>query len=145
MSLDDLRRRLSAVDDALVELIAQRQEIVSEVSAHKISTGAPTKQWVAVHRKHHALCERAGDLLGRVERDPPGPEPDRDDPEESEPRRQQERIEQELRIANQIQRKLLPRNIPQIHGIQAYGWMHPAKEVGGDYYDFVTSQDRQAL
>ena len=26
-----------------------------------INTGAPTKQWVAVHRKHHALCERQGD------------------------------------------------------------------------------------
>jgi len=26
-----------------------------------INTGAPTKQWVAVHRKHHALCEREGD------------------------------------------------------------------------------------
>lgn len=25
------------------------------------NTGAPTKQWVAVHRKHHALCERDGD------------------------------------------------------------------------------------
>ena len=25
------------------------------------STGAPTKQWVAVHRKHHALCEVEGD------------------------------------------------------------------------------------
>lgn len=26
-----------------------------------LSTGAPTKQWVAVHRKHHAMCEREGD------------------------------------------------------------------------------------
>jgi stearoyl-CoA desaturase (delta-9 desaturase) len=26
-----------------------------------INTGAPTRQWVAVHRKHHALCERDGD------------------------------------------------------------------------------------
>jgi stearoyl-CoA desaturase (delta-9 desaturase) len=26
-----------------------------------VNTGAPTKQWVAVHRKHHALCEREGD------------------------------------------------------------------------------------
>ncbi|HUF71707.1 MAG TPA: fatty acid desaturase [Gammaproteobacteria bacterium] len=26
-----------------------------------ISTGASTRQWVAVHRKHHALCEREGD------------------------------------------------------------------------------------
>lgn len=26
-----------------------------------MSTGAPTKEWVAVHRKHHALCEVDGD------------------------------------------------------------------------------------
>lgn len=26
-----------------------------------VTTGAPTKEWVAVHRKHHALCEREGD------------------------------------------------------------------------------------
>jgi stearoyl-CoA desaturase (delta-9 desaturase) len=26
-----------------------------------LNTGAPTRQWVAVHRKHHALCEREGD------------------------------------------------------------------------------------
>jgi stearoyl-CoA desaturase (delta-9 desaturase) len=26
-----------------------------------MNTGAPTKEWVAVHRKHHALCEREGD------------------------------------------------------------------------------------
>ena len=26
-----------------------------------INTGAPTREWVAVHRKHHALCERDGD------------------------------------------------------------------------------------
>jgi stearoyl-CoA desaturase (delta-9 desaturase) len=26
-----------------------------------LTTGAPTKEWVAVHRKHHALCEREGD------------------------------------------------------------------------------------
>lgn len=26
-----------------------------------LSTGAPTKEWVAVHRKHHAHCEQEGD------------------------------------------------------------------------------------
>jgi len=26
-----------------------------------INTGASTREWVAVHRKHHALCEREGD------------------------------------------------------------------------------------
>ena len=26
-----------------------------------MNTGASTKEWVAVHRKHHAMCEREGD------------------------------------------------------------------------------------
>jgi stearoyl-CoA desaturase (Delta-9 desaturase) len=26
-----------------------------------MNTGAPTREWVAVHRKHHAFCEREGD------------------------------------------------------------------------------------
>ncbi len=45
MSLDELRQRLSAVDTEFVELIAERQRIVAEVSAHKIETGAPTRDY----------------------------------------------------------------------------------------------------
>ena len=45
MSLDELRQRLSAVDTELVKLVAQRQQIVAEVSAHKIDTGAPTRDY----------------------------------------------------------------------------------------------------
>lgn len=45
MSLENLRERLTAIDMALVELIAQRQQIVAEVSAYKISTGAPTRDY----------------------------------------------------------------------------------------------------
>ncbi|MEE9570902.1 MAG: bifunctional chorismate mutase/prephenate dehydrogenase [Gammaproteobacteria bacterium] len=45
MSLDELRQRLSAVDTEFVELIAERQRIVAEVSAHKIRTGAPTRDY----------------------------------------------------------------------------------------------------
>jgi phosphoserine phosphatase RsbU/P len=59
--------------------------------------------------------------------------------------RQRERMDQELRIANQIQRKLLPRKIPQLPGIEIHGSMHPAKEVGGDYYDVVPSPDGKSL
>lgn len=59
--------------------------------------------------------------------------------------RQQERMEQELRIASQIQRKLLPRKLPDVPGLEAYGWMHSAKEVGGDYYDFVPAADGRSL
>jgi serine phosphatase RsbU (regulator of sigma subunit) len=59
--------------------------------------------------------------------------------------RVRERMDQELRIASQIQRKLLPRKIPQIPGIEIYGTMHSAKEVGGDYYDVVLSPDKKSL
>ena len=59
--------------------------------------------------------------------------------------RRRERIEQELRIASQIQRKLLPRKLPNVPGIDVYGWMHSAKEVGGDYYDFVETQNGKSL
>lgn len=59
--------------------------------------------------------------------------------------RQRERMDQELRIASQIQRKLLPRKLPQIPGIEIYGSMHSAKEVGGDYYDVVLAPDKKTL
>ncbi|MBL4843925.1 MAG: SpoIIE family protein phosphatase [Planctomycetes bacterium] len=57
--------------------------------------------------------------------------------------RRRSRIEQELRIASQIQAKLLPRTFPDIAGLRVYGSTHPAKEVGGDYFDFVTRRDGQ--
>lgn len=59
--------------------------------------------------------------------------------------RRRERIEQELKIASQIQMKLLPRKVPSFPGVELYGWMHSAKEVGGDYYDFVPSRDGNSL
>jgi len=45
MSLENLRERLDAIDKALIDLMAQRQQTVAEVSAHKISTGTPTRDY----------------------------------------------------------------------------------------------------
>lgn len=59
--------------------------------------------------------------------------------------RRRSRIEQELRIASQIQAKLLPTSFPEIAGLRVYGSTHPAKEVGGDYFDFVIRRDDKAL
>ena len=59
--------------------------------------------------------------------------------------RQRERMDQELKIASQIQRKLLPRAVPAIPGLELYGWMYAAKDVGGDYYDFVLAPAGQSL
>jgi len=52
-----------------------------------------------------------------------------------------ERMEQELKIATSIQTKLLPKKMPKIKGIEVYGTMIAAREIGGDYFDFVQRED----
>jgi serine phosphatase RsbU (regulator of sigma subunit) len=47
-----------------------------------------------------------------------------------------ERYEQELSVARRIQRELLPRVIPQPEGWRFEVFYEPAREVGGDFYDF---------
>jgi len=47
-----------------------------------------------------------------------------------------ERIDSELTIARAIQLNMLPKNFKGLDGISLYAMMHPAKEVGGDLYDY---------
>jgi len=51
--------------------------------------------------------------------------------------RERERIEQELRTAQDIQRSLLPKDVPLLPGWQIAPYYQPAREVGGDFYDFL--------
>src|SRR5215212_1055431 len=44
--------------------------------------------------------------------------------------------EQELRLARSIQRASLPREVPELEGWQISPFYRPAREVGGDFYDF---------
>jgi serine phosphatase RsbU (regulator of sigma subunit)/predicted ester cyclase len=50
--------------------------------------------------------------------------------------RERERIEQELRVARRIQHASLPEEVPQLEGWQISPYYQPAREVGGDFYDF---------
>ena len=52
-----------------------------------------------------------------------------------------ERIESELRIARDIQRAIVPSTFPSQQGIDLYAYMKPAKEVGGDLYDYLVQED----
>ena len=63
---------------------------------------------------------------------------------EFELRAAQEKVENELNIAAQIQRSILPSNFPAFpeHGeFDLYAMMIPAREVGGDFYDFFFVDD----
>jgi len=50
--------------------------------------------------------------------------------------RERERIEQDLRVARSIQQASLPEEVPQLEGWHISPYYQPAREVGGDFYDF---------
>ena len=55
--------------------------------------------------------------------------------------RERERIEQELRVARRIQRSLLPEATPELEGWHLDAYYEPAREVGGDFYDFLELEE----
>jgi len=50
---------------------------------------------------------------------------------------EQERLQKEMQVAQEIQHALLPRRFPEIEGYELAAVYRAAKDVGGDYFDFV--------
>jgi serine phosphatase RsbU (regulator of sigma subunit) len=50
--------------------------------------------------------------------------------------RERELLEQELEVARSIQQASLPKEVPKLEGWQISPYYQPAREVGGDFYDF---------
>jgi len=55
--------------------------------------------------------------------------------------RSRERLEQELAVARLIQQNFLPRSLPEAAGWSVAADYRPAREVGGDFYDFIDLPD----
>jgi serine phosphatase RsbU (regulator of sigma subunit) len=59
---------------------------------------------------------------------------------------ERERVEQELRVARRIQQASLPKEVPTLEGWEISPLYRPAREVGGDFYDFhLLSEGRVGL
>ncbi len=59
---------------------------------------------------------------------------------------EKQRLEEELKIAREIQQGLLPKNLPVVQNYQFAARTISSKQVGGDYYDFVKlDNDRYLL
>lgn len=55
----------------------------------------------------------------------------------------QERVEHELKLATEIQTRLIPKDVPKCRGIDLGAGLIPAEEIGGDIYDFMqVNEDR---
>ena len=55
---------------------------------------------------------------------------------------EQERIQSELHIAREIQMSMVPAVFPKLEGLDMSAFMNPAKEVGGDLYDYFIRDEK---
>jgi phosphoserine phosphatase RsbU/P len=62
-----------------------------------------------------------------------------------EERLEKRRLEQDMQVAAEIQRSLLPRCPPTLPGYDIVGANFPCRTVGGDYYDYMVDGDRLLL
>jgi phosphoserine phosphatase RsbU/P len=59
---------------------------------------------------------------------------------------ERERLNRELKLAEQVQKRFLPQTVPTVPGYEFFAHYQPTYEVGGDYYDFVPlPADRMAV
>jgi phosphoserine phosphatase RsbU/P len=50
---------------------------------------------------------------------------------------QRQRIDREIEIAREVQERLLPQSYPAVTGVDFAAYSRAARDVGGDYYDFI--------
>jgi serine phosphatase RsbU (regulator of sigma subunit) len=93
------------------------EEIFEGIYIHRISDGKIIEEWSQANTLHTTL--------ERLEQET----------------RARERVEQDLRVARNIQQASLPREVPQLEGWQISPFYQPAREVGGDFYDFLELDD----
>ncbi|MBI5326656.1 MAG: PP2C family protein-serine/threonine phosphatase [Ignavibacteriae bacterium] len=58
---------------------------------------------------------------------------------------EKKKLESELGLALEIQKNLLPKQIPSLYNCDLAGTSIPSRFVGGDYYDFIKLDDRHLL
>jgi predicted ester cyclase len=90
-----------------------REAEVKIIDVHRVEGGKIAEEWKGTT----AFADWQGERLAQVERE-------------------RERIEQELRVARSIQHASLPKEVPTLEGWQISPFYRPAREVGGDFYDF---------
>jgi predicted ester cyclase len=87
------------------------QETVVGINIHRLSGGKITEEWSTLD-----VVPVWENLAGEISK--------------------RERIEQELAVARRIQQASLPEEVPTLEGWQITPYYQPAREVGGDFYDF---------
>jgi serine phosphatase RsbU (regulator of sigma subunit) len=99
-----------------------REVTYKAIVIHRISGGKIAEEW--------GLTTSDSELMGqRLEQE----------------RIERELIEQELGLARTIQQASLPKEVPRLEGWQISPYYQPAREVGGDFYDFFDLEDGRVV
>jgi len=99
-----------------------REVSYKAIVIHRISGGKIAEEW--------GLTTSESELMGqRLEQE----------------RIERELIEQELGLARSIQQASLPKEVPELEGWQISPYYQPAREVGGDFYDFFDLEDGRVV
>jgi serine phosphatase RsbU (regulator of sigma subunit) len=94
------------------------EEKFEGIYIHRISDGKIIEEWSQANILHTTLERLEQDWM-----------------------RERERVEQDLRVARGIQQASLPKKTPELEGWQITPLYQPAREVGGDFYDFFDLDD----
>ena len=114
---------------ALIMGLALARSITGSI--HELSTGTErVRQGDFAHRIHIQAKDQLGELAGSFNQMTASIE------NLLQTAAEKKRLEEELRIARQIQMSLLPRGPLDVAGLAITALCVPAREVGGDYYDF---------
>ncbi len=54
---------------------------------------------------------------------------------------ERKRLENEIAVASEIQKMLLPSQLPQLENYEVYAFQQPSRYIGGDYYDFFQNSE----
>lgn len=60
-------------------------------------------------------------------------------------REEDQRIQRQLRLAADVQRRMLPRSMPEVPGLDVAARYMPSFELGGDFYDFIELGDNLGI
>ncbi len=134
-SRDEIRDRMAMVSVAVAGVAALVSFLLAAFLTYPIRTLARDLRQVSLGNLDHQSKVRSGDEIGDLARTFNQMTANLRHAQEAVVA--QKALEHELNLATRIQTKLLPAGIPEIPGFEIGAYYNAAREVGGDYYDFL--------
>lgn len=138
-SRDAIRDRMVMVSAVAAGVAAAVSFLLAAFLTYPIRTLAKDLRQVSLGRFEHQSRVRSGDEIGDLARTFNQMTANLRQAQEAVVA--QKAIEHELNLATRIQTRLLPASLPVVPGFDIAAHYHSAREVGGDYYDFVKIDD----